>query len=346
MQVQELNVGICCKTYLVSCEETGKALLIDPVKGNIDRYLAMLAYNRLTLDAVLDTHTHADHSTAAFLASDLTGARIIMARKSPVPRVTEHVTDGDVIEIGKLGLSVLTTPGHTPDSISLYTDEYLFSGDCLLIGGTGRCDFAGGDAGEQYDSITGKLFSLPGDTILLPAHDYRGNTRSTIGKEKADNPRVVGKSRQEYIDLMNSIDFPLPGKIQEVLQPNQSALDDGKTAFPTLDALNKVHQVPVDHIHSLLGSSKQPLLLDVREPNEYTGDLGHIAGSTLIPLKELTKQADGLDKTATTVCICRTGVRSITAAALLNDMGFRDVCSLKDGMLEWNDRGFTTARNT
>ena len=339
MLVQELNGGMC-KTYMVTCEKTKKSLLIDPVKGNLHLYIAMLAYRGYTLDAVVDTHTHADHPTACFRVNDLLGTRIIMSRKSPVPAVTEHVSDGDTLSVGEMQFTISQTPGHTPDSISLYTDGYVFSGDCLLIGGTGRCDFAGGDAGDQYDSITGKLFTLPPETVLLPAHDYNGKTRSTIGHEKSENKRIAGKTRQEYIDLMESITFPLPGKIQEVLQPNQTALDDGKTAFPELDELNKVHQVPVDHIHSLLGSSKQPLLLDVREPKEYSGDLGHIAGSTLIPLKELTRQADGLDKTETTVCICRTGVRSTTAAALLKGMGFDDVCSLKDGMLEWNDQGF------
>jgi len=344
MQVQELNGGSCCKTYLVTDEDTGKALLIDPVKGNIDRYLALLAYKRLTLDAVLDTHTHADHSTAAFLANDLTGVRIIMARKSPVPRVTEHVDDGDVVQIGNLGLNVFTTPGHTPDSLSLYTDDYVFSGDCLLIGGTGRSDFAGGDSGEQYDSITGKLFTLPDDTILLPAHDYRGNTRSTIGAEKTGNPRVAGKIRQEYIDLMDSMEFPLPGKIQEVLQPNQTAIEDDRTKFPDLAQLNEVHQISVDEVQARLQSGNAPLLLDVREPDEFDGELGHITGSELIPLKELSRRVDELDRDRDILCICRAGVRSTTAAAILKGLGFEHICNMKDGMLEWNDKGYPVER--
>ena len=346
MQVQELNGGSCCKTYLVACKETGKALLIDPVKDYIDRYLALLAYKGFTLDAVVDTHTHADHSTAAFLANDLTGVRIIMARKSPVPRVTEHVDDGDVVQIGNLGLNIFTTPGHTPDSISLYDNEYVFTGDCLLIGGTGRTDFAGGDSGEQYDSITGKLFTLPDATIMLPAHDYRGNTRSTIGAEKAGNPRIAGRTRQQYIELMDSLEFPLPGKIQEVLQPNQTAIEDDRTRFPDLAQLNAVHQTDVDTVHARIQAGDAPVLVDVREPEEFNGELGHIAGSMLVPLKGLAERAGELRRDREILCICRAGVRSTTAAAILKGLGFEHVSNMKDGMLEWNDRGYPVERST
>jgi len=339
MRVQQLNDG-ACKTYLVACEQTSKALLIDPVKSNLERYLALLAYKGLTLDAMLDTHTHADHSTACFTLNDLVGTRLIMARKSPVPRVCEHVDDGDSIQVGKLTLDVLYTPGHTPDSISLYTGGYVFTGDCLLIGGTGRCDFAGGDPGEQYDSITQKLFTLPDDTVVLPGHDYRGNSESTILAEKNGNPRVAGKTRQQYIDLMNSVEFPLPGKIQEVLQPNQSAIDDDRTRFPDLAQLNEVRQLTADTVLAMLETDDKPLLVDVREEDEYTGELGHIAGSILYPLKELGVQADTLDKDTNIICVCRAGVRSTTAAAILTGLGFEDVSNLRDGMIEWHDRGY------
>src|SRR5688572_9834362 len=174
MLLRELNRS-SCKTYLVACERTRRAILIDPVKGHAERYLAILAYERLTLDALIDTHTHADHPTGSFLLKDLTGARLIMHRRAPVPATTEHVEDGDTIEIGDVKLKVLYTPGHTPDSISLYTGDRVFTGDVLLIGGTGRADFAGGDSGRQYDAVTGKLFTLPDETLVFPSHDYRGN---------------------------------------------------------------------------------------------------------------------------------------------------------------------------
>ena len=342
---RELNRGKC-KTYLIGCARTRKALLIDPVRENISRYLAFLAYHQLTLDAVVDTHTHADHPTGSFQLRDLVDARLIMHRRAPAPGVTHHVEDGDEIELGDVRVGVLYTPGHTPDSISLHTDGRVFTGDVLLIGGTGRADFAGGDAGAQYDSITKKLFSLPDPTLVFPAHDYRGNVSSTIGQEKQHNPRIAGRSRAQYIELMASLKFPMPDKIQEVLQPNQSAIDDDKAKFPDLAELNRVRQLAADKVSAMLDASDPPLVLDVREPTEYHGPLGHIAGSVLIPLRELAARAVELDshRERRIVAVCRSGVRSTTAAAILVGMGFERVYNLKDGMVDWNDRKLPVER--
>jgi glyoxylase-like metal-dependent hydrolase (beta-lactamase superfamily II)/rhodanese-related sulfurtransferase len=345
MIFQELN-GTQCKTYLVGCENTRKALLADPVRERIDRYLAVLAYHGLKLDTVVDTHTHADHATASFEFQRLLGVRLIMHRRAPVPRVDEYVDDGVSICVGDVKLDVLYTPGHTPDSISLYMGDRVLTGDVMLIRGTGRADFAGGDAGTQYDSITGKLFELPDDTLVFPGHDYRGNTQSTIGEEKQHNPRIAGRSREQYMSLMDSIEFPLPSKIQEVLQPNQTAIDDDRTAFPDLAELNEVRQLSLDEVHARLKTDPAPLLLDVREPEEYTGELGHIPGSQLIPLKELSQRVSELNAYRDTpiIVVCRAGVRSTTAAAMLTGMGFSQVLNLKGGMLDWNDEGLAVER--
>jgi len=345
MIFQELN-GTQCKTYVVGCENTRKALLVDPVRERIDRYLAVLAYHGLKLDTVVDTHTHADHATASFEFQRLLGARLIMHRRAPVPRVDEYVDDGVSICVGDVKLDVLYTPGHTPDSISLYMGDRVLTGDVMLIRGTGRSDFAGGDAGTQYDSITGKLFELPDDTLVFPGHDYRGNTQSTIGEEKQHNPRIAGRSREQYMALMDSIEFQLPSKIQEVLQPNQTAIDDDRTAFPDLAELNEVRQLSLDEVHARLKTDPAPLLLDVREPEEYTGELGHIPGSQLIPLKELSQRVSELNAYRDTpiIVVCRAGVRSTTAAAMLTGMGFSQVLNLKGGMLDWNDEGFAVER--
>jgi len=173
----ELNRGKC-KTYIVACERTRKALLIDPLRENISRYLAFLAYQRLTLDGVIYTHTHADHPTGSFQLLDLAEVRLIMHRRAPVPTVTEHVEQGDTIRLGEAEIRVLYTPGHTPDSISLHAGERVYTGDVLLIGGTGRADFAGGDSGQQYDSITQRLFQLPDET-LVTVYSYRDADKKT-----------------------------------------------------------------------------------------------------------------------------------------------------------------------
>ena len=341
----ELNRGKC-KTYVVACERTGKALLIDPVRENISRYLAFFAYGRLTLDALLDTHTHADHPTGSFQLRDITGARLIMHRRAPAPTVTEHVEHGDTVKVGDASFTVLYTPGHTPDSISLHAGDRVFTGDVLLIGGTGRADFAGGDAGQQYDSITRRLFALPDETLVFPAHDYRGNTQSTIGHEKRHNSRIAGRTREEYIALMASLNFPMPDKIQEVLQPNQSAIDDDRARFPDLAELNRVRQMTTEEVSQNLTGDNPPLLLDVREPDEYVGELGHIAGSVLIPLRELSTRAVELEpyRGRQIVVVCRSGVRSTTAAAMLYGLGHERVYNLKDGMVEWNDRKLPVER--
>ncbi|MBI4207885.1 MAG: MBL fold metallo-hydrolase [Betaproteobacteria bacterium] len=341
----ELNRGKC-KTYLVACERTRKALLIDPVRDHISRYLAFLAYQQLKLDAIVDTHTHADHPTGSFQLRDLAQARLIMHRRAPVPAVDEHVEHGDNITVGDISLKVLYTPGHTPDSISLYAGDRVYTGDVLLIGGTGRADFAGGDAGQQYDAITQKLFTLPGETLVYPAHDYRGNASSTIAQEKKSNPRIAGRTRSEYVALMASLKFPMPDKIQEVLQPNQSAIDDDKTKFPDLTELNQVRQLTADEVGAMFASGNPPLLLDVREPNEYRGELGHIPGSVLMPLRELASRAAELDadRGRPIIAVCRSGVRSTTAAAMLYGLGFERVYNLKDGMVDWNDRKLPVER--
>ncbi|HEY3303693.1 MAG TPA: MBL fold metallo-hydrolase [Candidatus Binatia bacterium] len=345
MLFRELNHGKC-KTYLIACENTRKAALIDPVREKIDRYLAILAYYGCRLDAVIDTHSHADHRTASFDLCGLTGAKVIMHRRAPAPHVEIHVDDGQRHRIGDIELQVLYTPGHTPDSMSVFTEGRVFTGDTLLIRGTGRSDFAGGDSGEQFDSITQKLFRLPDETLVFPAHDYRGNSHSTIGEEKRFNPRISGRTREEYIALMNNLGLPLPDKIQEVLQPNQSALEDDRIAFPTLAKLSQVRQMTPKEVQGLLGAAAPPFLVDVREPEEYDGELGHIPGSVLMPLKDLSARAAELEpsKERHVIVVCRAGVRSTTAAAILVGLGFEHVSNLKGGMLEWNDQNLPVER--
>lgn len=345
MLVLELNHGKC-KTYLVACERTRRAALIDPLREKLERYLAVLAYYRCELGHVIDTHTHADHRTAVFDLRALVGAKVVMHRAAPAPHVDIHVEDGQTLEVGDIRLQVHATPGHTPDGICLYAEGRVFTGDTLLIGGTGRADFAGGDAGAQYDSITHRLFVLPDDTIVLPAHDYRGNTASTIGEEKRRNPRIAGRTREQYILTMANLGLPLPDKIQEVLQPNQSALDDDALAFPNLAQLSEVRQRSPGEVAALRATPYPPLIVDVREADEFDGELGHIPGSVLVPLKELAGRAHELEewRHKQVVAVCRAGVRSTTAAAILTSLGFEEVSNMKGGMLAWSDQNLPVDR--
>jgi glyoxylase-like metal-dependent hydrolase (beta-lactamase superfamily II) len=347
MLFREVNRGKC-KTYLIACEETRTAALVDPLRERIDRYLAILAYNGLKLSVVIDTHTHADHRTASFDLRELVGASTVMHRRAPAPHIDRHVDDGEEVAVGKIVVRALYTPGHTPDGISLYLGDRVLTGDTLLIRGTGRSDFAGGDPGAQYDAITEKIFRLPDATLVFPAHDYRGNTSSTVGEEKRSNPRLAGRSREAYVELMNNLGLPLPDKIQEVLQPNQTALDDDGMHFPSLAELSKVRQRTAAEVEAALRSSVPPFILDVRERDEFDGELGHIPGAVLIPLKDLPARAGELEahKDQPIIVVCRAGVRSTTGAAILTGLGFEHVANLKGGMIDWADQRLRVERSS
>jgi rhodanese-related sulfurtransferase len=318
------------------------------LRDQVARYLGVLAYHGLRLDSIIDTHTHADHRSGALELGELAGAPVVMHRLAPAPHVRVHVEDGQVVKVGDEELRVLHTPGHSPDSISLLAKDRVFTGDVLFIHGTGRADFAGGDAAAQYDAITRKLFTLPDETLVFPAHDYRGHTQSTVGDEKRSNPRLAGKTRDDYVNLMNNLGMALPDGIQESLQPNQSDVDPGMLKFPTLAQLNQVRQLSAAELRDRLASSNPPILIDVREEEEYRGELGHIAGARLIPLKELPERLDELAsaKGRDIVAICRVGVRSSTAAAILTGLGFEHVSNLTGGMIEWNDAHLPVERGS
>jgi glyoxylase-like metal-dependent hydrolase (beta-lactamase superfamily II)/rhodanese-related sulfurtransferase len=331
---------------MLGCERTREAVVIDPLKENTGRYLAVAAYFGLRLKYVLDTHTHADHRSGIWDLAELAEAKVVMERHAPAPHVDVHVEHGDVIEVGDLRFKVIFTPGHTPDGIGLYVEGRVFTGDTLLIGGTGRADLFGGDPGAQYDAITKMLFALPDDTLVFPAHDYRGNHHSTIGREKASNPRVAGRSREQYINVMSNLGLPLPDKVQESLQANQSAIDDDSIKFPDVARLASIKQVTVTELQDRISRDNPPLILDVREEDEYLGELGHIHSSLLIPLRTLPSKAGELAarKSDEIVVVCRSGVRSSTAATILTALGFEKAGNLKGGMLEWNEAHFPVER--
>ncbi len=191
IDVVELN-GTNCKTYLLVSGQ--HAALVDPVRERVPTYLSELERRALSLECVIETHTHADHLMINRHAKNALGAPVIMHRESPSPLVDRHVEDGDVIELGRERIEVWHTPGHTPDSLCLVLDGGVLTGDTLLIGGSGRTDFPGGDAGAQWDAVTARLFQLPDDTVVYPGHDYHGNETSTVLREKGENPDSLART--------------------------------------------------------------------------------------------------------------------------------------------------------
>ena len=200
-------------TYLIASSKGREALIIDPVIENVSDYIILLKELDLRLVKVIDTHIHADHVTGASKLKDITKCSIIMGDHTPADAVEIKVKDDEYINLENLKIRAMYTPGHTSDSYSFLMDNYLFSGDTLLINGTGRTDFQNGDSKDAYNSIFNKLLKLPDETFLYPAHDYKGEKVSTIGKEKKQNPRLQVNSVDEYVELMNNLNLKKPKKI-------------------------------------------------------------------------------------------------------------------------------------
>jgi len=343
IEVSEIN-ATNCKTYLLA---SGRhAALVDPVRERYDTYRLVLTSRELTLEMVLETHTHADHLMFDRAAKQGLGVPVIMHRASPSPLVDRHVDDNEVILVGDDRITVLHTPGHTPDSVCYRVDGAVLTGDTLMIGGSGRCDFPGGDAGAQFDSVTTRLFTLPDETVVWPGHDYRGKTSSTIGEQKRTNPRFLGKTRDMYIDAMGKLGLPFPEKAQQSLQVNQSGFETSDVAFPDVSDLAALDHVRANDVAVRLREASAPLLLDVREPEEFTGELGHIEGALLVPLdaleRRLPKLAGYVERDV--VVICRAGARSASAGAILRRAGFQRVLNLEGGMLAWTRAGLPVQR--
>ena len=200
-------------TYLISSGKGREALVIDPVIENVSEYIGLLKELDLKLVKVIDTHIHADHVTGASELKDITKCTTIMGAHTPAESVEIKVKDEEYIKLENLKIKAMYTPGHTSDSYSFLMDNYLFSGDTLLINGTGRTDFQNGNSKDAYNSIFNKLLKLPEETLLYPAHDYKGEKVSTIGKEKKYNPRLQVDSVDQYIEIMNNLNLKKPAQI-------------------------------------------------------------------------------------------------------------------------------------
>lgn len=207
-------------TYLLADPVTGDAVVIDSVREHVGAYVSFLQEQELQLCWILETHVHADHITGAAGLREMTGARSAVGAAGGIGCADRLLEDGDTIVFGNEVIRVIPTPGHTPGCVTYQWRDRLFTGDALMIGGCGRTDFQGGDAGRLYDSITERLFVLPDETLIYPGHDYRGARVSCIGQEKAINPRLAGRSRADFIELMNHLDLPDPRLIDVALPAN------------------------------------------------------------------------------------------------------------------------------
>ncbi len=334
-----------CLSYLVGCSETRAAVLIDPALEQIDRYLALVAERGLRLRYLVDTHTHADHFSASQELRRQLDLPVVMPRKSVAPFVDLRVEEGETVIVGKLRLRVLETPGHTDDSMSLVLPDRVFTGDALLIGGTGRTDLPTGNPEVLYHSLFGKLLTLDDSLAVYPAHDYKGRSHSTIGEEKQSNPRLQRRDRQGFVDLMRSLDLAMPQHLTEALRTNRSG---GKTVQQLIaEAARVVPFMSLEEVRRHVEARDRGLLLlDVRERDAYLA--ARLPGAIHVPRGELELRADQTlpDPTARIVTYCRLGKVSTLAAFTLRTMGYTRVVALDGGFDAWQQAGFPVESGT
>ncbi len=322
-------------SYLIASRRGGEALIIDPVLDRVERYLQLLDELDLKLIKALDTHVHADHITGLGALRDRTRCITVMGQQSGVDVVSMRVADGDKVEIEGLALEALYTPGHTDDSYSFLMADRVFTGDTLLIRGTGRTDFQNGDPEAQYDSLFNKLLKLPEETLVYPAHDYKGDTVSTIGEEKASNPRLQVASCAQYVEIMNNLNLPNP-KMMDVAVPANLKVglsqDELEARGLSLDCGAAKDMIGRPDI----------ILIDLRDKAERERH-GVIPGSLHAPYPELEENLGPgglLHELATStgkrlVFYCAFGERSAMAVETAQAAGLSQVCHIKGGIHAW-----------
>jgi glyoxylase-like metal-dependent hydrolase (beta-lactamase superfamily II)/rhodanese-related sulfurtransferase len=327
-----------CLSYLIGCDETCGAMLVDPHLDQLDRYIALAAERGMRIHYVCETHTHADHFSAARELGRQLDAKVVMHRLSAAPFADVRVDDGETLIVGKLRVKVLYTPGHTEDSTCLVFDDRVLTGDTLLIGGTGRTDLPTGDPDALFDSLFGKVLKLPDSMKVFPAHDYKDRSSSTIGAEKSNNARLQKTERADFVKLMRGLDIKMPDHLTEALRTNRSG---GKTVAQLLaEASRQIAFMSMAEVRERLSGAHDLVLLDVREKDAFNA--GHLPGAMHVPRGQLELRVDKElpDPSARILAYCQFGRISTLAAATLRAMGYTRAVALDGGFDEWVKQGF------
>jgi glyoxylase-like metal-dependent hydrolase (beta-lactamase superfamily II)/rhodanese-related sulfurtransferase len=328
-----------CRSYVIGCEKTCAAALIDPELSQIDRYIALAARDGLRIRYLVDTHTHADHFSATQQLARQLGVPVVMHSASPAPFVDLRLQGGELLVVGELRLHALHTPGHTSDSMCLCVEDRVFTGDTLLIGGTGRTDLPSGNAGALHESLFEGILKLDPLLKVFPAHEYKGRSHSTIGEELAENPRLQKSDRGAFIEMMQSLNLTMPTHVTEALRTNMTG---GKTVAQMLSEAAAI--VPfmslVELSVCLKSRSSDLIVLDVRERDAF--EEGHVPGARLLPRGQLELRVNQelTDPTRRILVYCELGRISTLATATLRQMGFRGAVALDGGMKAWREAGF------
>lgn len=326
----------CTYTYLMASRRGGEALLIDPVIEQTGRYLKLLEELDLKLVKVIDTHVHADHVSAMGKLRDATRCVTVMGEQSPIDIISMRVRDNDPVTIEGLTLTALHTPGHTSESYSFLMDDRVFTGDTLLIRGTGRTDFQNGDPYDQYHSLFDRLLRLPEHTLVYPGHDYKGDTVSTIEEERSYNPRLQVNSAEQYADIMNNLNLPNP-KMMDVAVPENLKLGL---------RLEAQHRVPSVEVEALMAVWPEidGHLVDIREEVERKR-YGAIPGAMHMPYGQFASQCGpagplaSIAGTGQVLLYCAVGERSTLAVEIASECGIRNVAHMPGGFKAWSGAG-------
>jgi sulfur dioxygenase len=330
-------------SYLLADEEAGEALLIDPVYEEAPRDAALVRELGLRLLYTLETHVHADHISGGWNLKRRLGSRIALSAKSGAEGADRYLEDGERVTFGRRSLEARATPGHTSGCLTYVLDDetMAFTGDCLLIRGCGRTDFQQGDPRAMYRSVHARIFTLPPACLLYPAHDYRGLTVSSVGEERRFNPRLGGElSESDFAGYMKNLGLAHPKQMDIAVPANLKCgrREDVEepAEHPDWGPLNLtfagIWEVQPHWVQEHLPALR---VIDVREPDEYEGPLGHIPGAILIPLGSLAQRAAEIPRDRPLVTVCRAGGRSAQASLLLRKAGIEKVANLAGGMLRW-----------
>jgi glyoxylase-like metal-dependent hydrolase (beta-lactamase superfamily II)/rhodanese-related sulfurtransferase len=345
---QLLDPATSTYTYLLADEASREAVLIDPVREQLERDVELVEQLGLKLTRALETHVHADHVTAGGLLRERLGCRLVVGERTGVLTADHRAGDGESIRFGRGSLEVRSTPGHTHGCVTYVcgAEGMAFTGDALFIRGCGRTDFQQGGARELYASVHEKIFSLPDDTRLYPGHDYKGRMVTTVAEEKRFNPRLGGdKSLEEFVGIMEKLQLAPPQRIDEAVPANMaSGITEPEASRPSTAARDRWAPirrtdsgVPVVATEWVASRPEGVRLIDVREHVEFCGPYGHIEGAELVPLSSLVGASQSWDRRQPIITICAWGTRSAKAAALLAQRGFAKVVSLEGGMTRWTD---------
>ena len=333
-------------SYLLADSDSGEAVLIDPVFEQMQRDAALLDELGLRLLWTLETHVHADHVTAAFLLKQRFGSAIALSGDSGAEGFDHALRHGERIHFGRRSLAVRATPGHTAGCLTYVLDDerMAFTGDCLLVRGCGRTDFQGGDPRALYRAVHQQIFTLPEPCLLYPAHDYRGITVTTVGEERRFNPRLGGSlSEDDFVGYMRNLGLPHPKQMAIAVpanlhcgRPEHEVAPAAPDWAPLACTFAGFWEIQPEWVEEHLNELQ---LVDVREPEEFDGPLGHIPGAVPLPLGSLAERAGELGRERPIVTICRAGGRSAQATVILQRAGFTRLANLAGGMLRWRDRG-------